>query len=107
MLADEYVLRHKGHFGEPHLSSDGRRDSFGAKFFPTGPDLVSRVDCGSHVKSDHGKFYNYCHGKGHWKNECPVLRVKAMPSGVNVPIKPMALAAPASKLRDSIVAPQD
>ena len=65
VLANEYVLTLKGHFGEPRLRSDRRRESFGTKFFPTGPDLVSRVDCGSHVKSDHGKICNYCRGNGH------------------------------------------
>ena len=29
VLADEYVLTHKGHFGEPLLCSDGPRESFG------------------------------------------------------------------------------
>ncbi len=41
---------------------------------------------------DQGDRCNYCHELGHWKSECPVLRVKSRPGKAYV--KPAAAVAP-------------
>lgn len=42
-------------------------------------------------KLDPNRICNYCFGKGHWRNECPVLRKKIKPG--YLPAKPSGAAA--------------
>jgi len=39
-----------------------------------------------------GLVCNYCHEKGHWRTDCPVLRSRGHPGGKHV--EPAALSAP-------------
>jgi hypothetical protein len=99
VLADEYVLTHKSVFVEPRTWSEwGRSERFEprskrysgsrAEFYST------RVEPDSRGKTDFGQECHYCHGSGHWKNECPVLRSRGKFSTCdNVKSKPTALAA--------------
>lgn len=41
--------------------------------------------------SDSGNICNYCHEKGHWKADCPVLKGKARGTRT---VKPVAFVAP-------------
>lgn len=43
-------------------------------------------------KSDPSKTCNYCHEKGHWKLDCPVLRDKS--KCTRSPVEPSVSAAP-------------
>ena len=47
----------------------------------------------SQVQFDPGNVCNYCGGRGHWKDECPVKS-----SGKSVHAKPVALAASVRKI---------
>lgn len=72
-LADDYVLTHK--------SFEFRKRD---EFFEDKGDRMSRSS---------SLICNYCHGRGHWKSECPVLKAKS--KGGKLPrVKPAALVAP-------------
>ena len=79
VLADEFVLTHKSFVGESRryvgggVVSDGTSELF---------------------RSDLNQVCNYCLGKGHWKNECPVLKEKVKTPFDYRPVNPSALAAP-------------
>lgn len=45
------------------------------------------------MRHDASKICNYCQGKGHWKNECPVLG-KKVSRLASTNLKPVALAGP-------------
>lgn len=96
-LADEFVLTHKGFFGDNRgrgdavcressggVHSSGKCLSEGTAKFPV------KGDRGVLGKLDSSRVCNYCSGKGHWKNECPVLRRKVKPG--YLPTKPSAAA---------------
>ncbi len=90
VLADEYSLTHKvgGDFG--------RRDSAVSGHHPkgSGSEHSSFKSGSSGGKFDSGRTCNYCLGKGHWKAECPVLKLKNKSQPSHRPIKLVALAAP-------------
>ncbi len=67
--------------------------------------LVPRSLHGWRGKGDLSQTCNFCLGKGHWKNECPVLKAKnKVPKNSRRP-KPVALAAPAHQVvRDEVIA---
>lgn len=73
-LADDYILTHKSSF------EFRKRD----EMFEDKIDRTSR---------NSSLICNYCRGKGHWKNECPVLKAKG--KGGKAPrVKPAVLVAP-------------
>ncbi|XP_039504978.1 uncharacterized protein LOC120460978 [Pimephales promelas] len=73
-LADDYILTHKSSF-----EFRKRDDSF-----------EDRLD---HMPRDSSLICNYCRGKGHWKNECPVLKSKSK-GGKGLCVKPAGFVAP-------------
>ncbi len=73
-LADDYVLTHKSSF--EFRKSD--------ELFE---DKIDRTPRNSSL------ICNYCRGKGHWKNECPVLKSKSR-GGKAPRVKPAVLVAP-------------
>ena len=85
---DEYELTHRAHV----LSSEGHKG--GVSF---GRDKSLRVNTpqppGDRLvgKSDAENCY-YCHGKGHWKGSCPVLKSKSRPRFLITYVKPDMLA---------------
>ncbi|KAL4009454.1 hypothetical protein ACER0C_003306 [Sarotherodon galilaeus] len=81
-LADEYVLAHKGQFG---------RNTFSFVY------VIGSCEANGGVKpSKFGQACNYCHGDGHWKAECPLLKGKLARSGKQV--KPAALTIPVREI---------
>ncbi|XP_014896674.1 uncharacterized protein LOC106952820 [Poecilia latipinna] len=84
VLADEYVLTHKG-VRDSNLKGDHSLKEFHHDRFPgknrLDPTLRSKVDL----------VCNYCRQKGHWKNECP-LNTKSS-RGKRDHQKPVALAS--------------
>uniref|UniRef100_A0A8C1I8K6 Gypsy retrotransposon integrase-like protein 1 n=1 Tax=Cyprinus carpio TaxID=7962 RepID=A0A8C1I8K6_CYPCA len=80
-LADDYVLTHK--------SFEFRK---GDEFFE---------NKGDHMSRNSSLICNYCHGKGHWKNECPVLKAKGR-GGKALRVKPAALVASVLSPVDSL-----
>lgn len=92
VLADEFALIHRNQFGkkmfkesrcEPYeFAYDKSRENSDfsrTKLFVSPTDLAD--------------VCNYCQGKGHWKNECPMLKAKAQYSAENKKIKNAALGA--------------
>lgn len=74
-LADDYVLTHRGSFGEPRASF-GHRDSPGGESGSLfGRPFSGGGRGGSNVR-DPEKVCHYCHKPGHWKVHCPLLRAK-------------------------------
>lgn len=72
ILADEYVLAHLGKFEKNSCQANAKATSHPAKMslpesskFNRGPRFVGL-----------GLVCNYCHEKGHWKADCPVLKAK-------------------------------
>lgn len=73
-LADDYILTHKSSF------EFRKRDEM----------FEDKVD---RIPSNSSLICNYCRGKGHWKNECPVLKAKS--KGGKAPrVKQAVLVAP-------------
>lgn len=72
-LADDYVLMHKGRF----------------ELQKTDQNIGEKVDRTPRYSS---LICNYCRGKGHWKDECPVLKSKG--KGGKTRVKPAVLVAP-------------
>ncbi|XP_024908484.1 uncharacterized protein LOC103397242 [Cynoglossus semilaevis] len=96
VLADEYILTHKSTFVDDKVvvqNSGSVRTS--KSFLLHGESGSSRFDRGW-KKGDPSKNCNYCQRKGHWKNDCPVLKRKSKFLG-NAQVKPAALAASAQK----------
>lgn len=95
VLADEYILTHKSKFGEDSVDVQNSGSVRTGKSFQLhGESSSSRFDR-SWKKGDPSKTCNYCQRKGHWKNDCPVLKGKSKFSG-NAQVKPAALAVVAS-----------
>ena len=68
VLADEYVLIHKSNFNA--LSSDNvRRESYGHQ--KGASDSYAKSEHGMRERQAEGRICNYCHERGHWKNDCP------------------------------------
>lgn len=74
-MVDEYQLTHRAYV----RSSEGQKGgvSFGRDKSlrvntpqPPGDSLIGKSDA---------ENYYYCHGKGHWKGSCPVLKSKSKP----------------------------
>ena len=63
VLADEYVLTHKRIFGERHSQDKYQKTGY----FPPKLDqpLMGKGD---------PNMCNYCHQKGQWKKECPLIK---------------------------------
>ncbi|KAL3967153.1 FMS-like tyrosine kinase 1 [Sarotherodon galilaeus] len=92
-LADEYVLAHKGQFGKNTFSVGAPARVLGqTKFMSSDP----AKGYGGVKPSKLGQACNYCHGDGHWKAECPLLRSKLARTGKQV--KPVALTIPAREI---------
>uniref|UniRef100_A0A671XNE1 SCAN box domain-containing protein n=1 Tax=Sparus aurata TaxID=8175 RepID=A0A671XNE1_SPAAU len=79
-LADDFVLTHNSGFGEVRVASELRRTSnnygssrYGGQSSIVGPAHTFKA---SRVRDDGGRsgLCHYCHGAGHWKDQCPVLR---------------------------------
>lgn len=102
VLADNYVRTHKNGFGEPRarddqrkeFSSVGRSVSHGSerssptinrgsqgRFGSGRESMPGPVDCSSRGKGDPDGC-NYCHSRGHWKGDCPVLKSRLRPGNV-------------------------
>ncbi len=94
--ADEYVLLHKSSFRERSVARDGfagRGNGSDASFDMCCAKKVGlRSDMKVGGTSDSGNICNYCHEKGHWKAECPVLKAKS--KGMRTSVKPAASVAP-------------
>ncbi|KAG1932777.1 hypothetical protein F2P79_020923 [Pimephales promelas] len=95
---DEYVLLHKGNFRERTVA----RDDFGWRGKSVGVASGDRMRSGKvglfkadskpRGSADHDTSCNYCHDRGHWKTECPVLQSRNKFNKHQV--KPAAAAAP-------------
>ncbi|XP_030271930.1 uncharacterized protein LOC115581177 isoform X1 [Sparus aurata] len=81
-LADEFVLTHKCFTGENrgqgnHTYRENMASAHTSKWLSDRTDrFVSKVGQGLQAKLDPNRVCNYCFGKGHWRNECPVLKKK-------------------------------
>lgn len=99
-LADEYVLIHKSHLGEMVRETAVHTDNGDRLAVHTGGSSGRRSQ-GRTGKGDN--LCNYCREAGHWKADCPLLRVKKQHvRGGHV--KPAALAA--SLPSSEVVGPQ-
>lgn len=86
-LADEYILC---------FSVGAPARAFGqTKFMSSDPAKA----IGGVKPSKFGQACNYCHGDGHWKAECPLMKSKLACTGKQV--KPAALTIPAQEISDS------
>lgn len=79
VLADEYVLTHKRIFGERYNRDKSQKAE----------SLSPKLEQQPNGKSD-PSVCNYCHQKGHWKKECPLLNEKRK----TFQVKSAGLAAP-------------
>lgn len=109
VLADEYALIHKNQFGQK-LFRDTRREhdwfvndknGYNPDNFPRGKNLRPSS------KGELSGVCNYCQAKGHWKNECPVLKTKAQYSTLNKKTKNAALGANSVALVTSVSSSSD
>ena len=80
-LADDFVLTHKGSFGDVCAGGDVRRRGsnygnprYSAQCSASGPSHAFKASRG---KDEGSRVCNYCQGVGHWKDQCPVLRSKS------------------------------
>lgn len=94
MLADDFVLTHKTTFVD-WLAHDVQ--------YAKSPSTYNRVFTG---RFDPSKICNYCHEKGHWKVDCPVLKNKSKSNAQSSQAKPSALAAPVLLAGSEIVESQ-
>ena len=85
VLADEYVLIHRGNFSASD-SEKVRRESF---YQNDGSRPYFRGDPGMRDRLAVVGTCNYCKGNGHWKSDCPHLKSKH--KFPNAQIKPAAL----------------
>ncbi|KAL2087168.1 hypothetical protein ACEWY4_018227 [Coilia grayii] len=83
VLADEFVLIHKGKFGNDNGVSFGSR---GPRYHRP---YVSRQVAYPSVTGD--DQCRYCNERGHWKKECPLLQGKGR--GRTAPAKPVGVAS--------------
>lgn len=95
-LAEEFVLTHKGFLLTTAvveiLLSESNVGAHHSKHLTGGTDKFSgKADHGLQGKFDPNQICNFCFGKGHWRNECPVLKKKSR-SGY-VPAKPSGAVA--------------
>ncbi len=75
VMADEFSLIHKTSFGYKNIGENFQKESGydpsrSSKFLHSSPDR-QRFVFGEKEKVN---MCNYCHGFGHWKNECPLLK---------------------------------
>ncbi|KAL2095743.1 hypothetical protein ACEWY4_007891 [Coilia grayii] len=83
VLADEFVLIHKGKFGNDDGVSFGSR---GPRFHR--PYISRQVAYPTVIGDDQCR---YCNERGHWKKECPLLQGKGR--GRTAPAKPVGAAS--------------
>ena len=107
VLADEYILIHKGTFCKDSVDAQNTSACTDKLVLLHGESSSSRVDR-SWKKRDSSKICNYCQHKGHWKNDCPVLKGRSKFSGSSQ-VKPAALAAsvPSAQMALQINSPSD
>lgn len=91
ILADEYALTHKSHFG---THADFRKSDFSPKhklLLPGGSYQRPQQKFGTVGSTGpvNANTCRYCLGEGHWKKACPLLKSKK--SGQ---VKPVVMAAP-------------
>lgn len=88
-IADEYVLSHKGKSRRNYPADFGTarpvNNSKFTRFESTRPNRFSKF-------SGSDQLCNYCHERGHWKTECPVLRNRGGHFGAKN-VKPAAFTA--------------
>lgn len=87
-LADEYVLAHAGKLGKNSFQANAKVTNHTAKMSPFEPSKFNRGPRFGGL----GLVCNYCHEKGHWKSDCPVLKSKSRTVGKYT--KPVALSVP-------------
>ncbi|XP_057193623.1 uncharacterized protein LOC130556536 [Triplophysa rosa] len=94
ILADEYALIHKNQFGQRIVREVGRENDWvvsdknmDSSSFSRGKNLLQGG------KSELTDVCHYCQGKGHWKNNCPMLKAKAHYLGGNERTKSSAFGA--------------
>ena len=92
-LADEYVLAHKRKFGKCVSDNSTAKAVQSAKSSWSESAKTNYASCSVGV----GQECNYCHERGHWKAECPVLKSRVNHSGWKK-VKPAALSAPVMKV---------
>ena len=101
-LADEYVLTHKRSYGERRSFGQQRAGYDGGDGARVKKEFAgsSGTAVAPEAKSEHGtreeKICNFCHKKGHWKNDCYALKSKT--KSTSHPAKGAAMAVPASSL---------
>ncbi len=101
-MADEFSLIHKTSFGykkvgENFQKESGYDPSRSSKFLRASPDK-QRCVFGEKEKAN---MCNYCHGFGHWKNECPLLKTRDIAKTKSkFSVKPVVLAVTASEVNN-------
>ncbi len=93
-LTDDFVLMHRGSFGEPRASSRDSGAAYMDSFGQSGKTFHMKVK-GSGNSREPEKVCNYCHKGGHWKADCQLLRSKPRGCDVSVHVEGVGLAAPA------------
>ncbi|CAJ1087102.1 uncharacterized protein LOC117532417 [Xyrichtys novacula] len=93
--ADEYALLHRNNFRERSAGRDvfGGRGNYSDNVsaeMQRSKKVLLKSDFKTYGNADSGNLCNYCHEKGHWKADCPVLKAKTR----GMRAKPAAFAAP-------------
>ncbi len=102
VMADEFSLIHKTSFGykkvgENFQKESGYDPSRSYKFLRASPEK-QRCVFGEKEKAN---MCNYCHGFGHWKNECPLLKARDIAKTKSkFSVKPVVLAVTASEVNN-------
>ncbi len=94
VMADEFSLIHKTSFGYKNIGENFQKESGydpsrSSKFLHSSPDR-QRFVFGEKEKVN---MCNFCHGFGHWKNECPLLKARDIAKTKSKSsVKPVVLA---------------
>ncbi len=94
---------HKNQFGQKNVK-DGRREPYRVAYDKSREnfDLCRTKSFRSPGKSDLADSCSYCQAKGHWKNECPMLKAKAQYSVESKKIRNTALGTKSVGLVTSV-----
>ena len=92
-LADDYVLTHRGSFGEPK-AGNGNSAAGGVETFGRHGKTVQVESKSSSNFRDTERVCNYCHKRGHWKVDCHLLKSKPRHVDFGAHVKGVGLAAP-------------
>lgn len=103
VMADEFFLIHKTSVGYRKTEENFPKQSWydpskSSKFVRALPDRQGYASVGEKERSN---MCNYCHRMGHWKNECPFLKVKddAKTKASSLPsVKPVAFVVTTSEV---------